>query len=128
MARVENVNGFNNLLYSTERRRFSELAEHYSARVPLDLSYKGESPVTKILFTGASQLNGKSGDLKYEPTPIAHSRPYYNNEAGFDPTILNAIRNKYVDVSGLLIANEDLPYQAPRNFNRHPLKPYGIIS
>ena len=80
MASVANVNHYNNLLNSTKRRRFAELTEHFSARTPMDLSYKGESPVTKLLFTGASQLNGKPSDLKYEPT-IAHSRPYYNYDA-----------------------------------------------
>jgi hypothetical protein len=80
MASIENVNGFNNLLYSTKRKRFAEIDARFGARVPMDLKYKGEYPITKLLFAGASQLNGKSGDLKYEPT-IAHSRPYYGYDA-----------------------------------------------
>ena len=47
MARVENVNGFNNLLNSVSRKRFAEIDTRFGARVPMDLSYKGEYPVTK---------------------------------------------------------------------------------
>jgi hypothetical protein len=127
MARIENVNGFNNLLFSVNRKRLAENNARLGARKAMDLEYKGEYPVTKLLFTGASQLNGKPSDLKYEPT-ITHSRPYYGYDAKIDPTILNSVRKKFVDVSGLLIANEDLPYHAPRNFSRHPLKPYGRVN
>jgi hypothetical protein len=127
MASIANANGFNNLLFSVNRKRWAEMDTRLGARKAMDLEYKGEYPITKLLFTGAAQLNGKSGDLKYEPT-IAHSRPYYGYDAKIDPTILNAVRKKYVDVSGLLIANEDLSYHANRNFSRHPLKPYGMIN
>jgi hypothetical protein len=72
------------------------------ARKAMDLKYKGEYPVTKLLFAGASQLNGKSGDLKYEPT-IAHSRPYYGSDAKTDPTILNSIRKKFTSQSPISI-------------------------
>ncbi len=45
-----------------------------------------------------------------------------------DPTILNLIRNKYVDVSGYLILNKDLPKNKNNmNMTAKPFKPYGVI-
>jgi hypothetical protein len=49
-----------------------------------------------------SQINGSSLYI----TKDAHSRPYYGYDARNNPTFLNAVRNKYVDVSGLLIPNK----------------------
>lgn len=126
MASVANLNHFNNLLYSTKRRGYGELAEHYAARIPMDLSYKGQSPITSIINSGAAQLNGKSSDIKYVPV-IKHSRPYYGYDAGYDPTILNSVRNKYVDVSGLLIPNGELPKQPNKVYSRDVLQAYGIV-
>ncbi len=57
-----------------------------------------------------------------------HSRPYYGYDARIDPTILNAVRNKYVDVSGLLIPNNDLPKNKNgMNRTQKPYRAYGII-
>jgi hypothetical protein len=45
-----------------------------------------------------------------------------------DPTLLNSIRNKLVDVSGLLIANKNLPKNKDKmNMTFKPLKAYGVI-
>ena len=58
-----------------------------------------------------------------------HSRPYYGYDAGFDPTILNAVRNRYVDVSGMLIPNYALSKRGKDTINmtQRPLRPYGRI-
>jgi hypothetical protein len=57
-----------------------------------------------------------------------HSRPYYGYDARIDPTTLNAVRNKFVDVSGLLIANKNLPKNKDKmNMTFKPLKAYGVI-
>ena len=121
-------NTFNNLLYQTKRFEISNILEHRAGHTPLDLRYKGESPVNEILLSGASQINGKHGDLKYLPIEI-HSRPYYNtNNARIDPTLLDAVRNKYVDVSGLLIPNRNLPKKYNVNATHQGLKSYGIIN
>ena len=100
-----------------------------AARIPMDLSYKGENPVDKIINSGAAQLNGKHGDIKYRPDTEKHSRPNYGYDARTDPTILNAIRNKHVDVSGLLIPNHALPKNGKDTINmtQRPLQPYGRI-
>ena len=123
-------NNFNHLLYKTQRNVDMTNSINRAARVPLDLSYKGESPVDKIINCGAAQINGKHGNLKYKPDTEKHSRPYYGYDARFDPTILNAVRNKYVDVSGLLIPNYALPKNGKNTINmtQRPLQPYGIIN
>ena len=127
MTSVANINNFNNLLYNTKRRAISNYLEHKAGRVPLNLSYKGESPINEVLNCNASQINGKRGDLKYKPK-VLQSRPYYGYDAGYDPTIINAIRNKYVDVSGFLIPNKNLPNNdITVNATTRPLKPYGIV-
>ena len=127
MASVENVNHFNNLTFKTKKREIANILEHRAGRVPLDLSYKKPSPINEVLSCDTSQINGKSGDLKYKPID-KHSRPYYGYDSKFDPTILNAVRNRYVDVSGLLIPNRDLP---KNNYKMEttvrPLIPYGVI-
>ena len=127
MTSVANLNNFNNLLYNTKRIAISNYLEHKAGRVGLNLKYKGESPINEVLNCNASQINGKHGNLKYKPT-VLHSRPYYGYDAGYDPTILNAVRNKYTDVSGLLIT----PVLLPKNKNNlnmtvRPLIPYGIV-
>ncbi len=70
-----------------------DVLEHRAGRVGMDLRYKGYSRTNEILIAGASQINGKSGNSLYIPKDT-HSRPYYGYDAGFDPTILNAVRNK----------------------------------
>ena len=119
-------NRFNNLLYQTNRFAITNVLEHRAGHVPLDLRYKGENPVGEILTCGVSQINGKRGDLKYIPKSI-HSRPYYGYDAYTDPTILNSIRNKYVDTSGLLIPNKSLPKKYNVNTTQQGLKAFGII-
>ena len=128
MATVANVKKFNNLLYSTQRRAEANIAEHRAGRVPLDLSYKGESPVYKILNAGAAQVNGKRFDIKYQPKILRSRANYGGHDARFDPTILNAVRYKYTDVSGQLISPINLP-KNKNNINSTyiPLKPIGII-
>ena len=127
MTSVANINNFNNLLYNTKRYAFNNYMEHIAGRVPLDLSYKGESPVIRILNAGPQQLNGKHSDIKYMPV-IQHSSPNYGFDSRMDPTILNAVRNKYVDVSGKLIPNFALPKNKNNmNITQHPLKPIGIV-
>ena len=118
---------FNNLLYAIEKRAQSEALEHRAGRVGMDLRFKGYSKTNEILTTAAAKINGKSGDIKYIPTAL-HSRPYYGYDARIDPTVLNSVRNKYVDVSGLLIPNKYLPKNKDNmNSTVKPLKPYGII-
>ena len=120
-------NNFNNLLYNTKRIAISNYLEHKAGRVGLNLKYKGESPINEVLNCAASQINGKHGDLKYKPK-VLPSRPYYGYDAHFDPTILNAVRNKYTDVSGLLIPPISLPKNKGNlNMTVHPLIPYGIV-
>ena len=127
MASVAGLNNFNNLLYATKKRAIVNVQEHRAGRVPMDLRYKGEDPINEVLTCKVSQLNGKRGDLKYEPK-VLKSRPYYGYDAPFDPTILNCIRNKFVDVSGTLIPNRHL---APltKNIPRTvmPLRSYGMV-
>ena len=83
--------------------------------------------INEVLTTRTAQINGKSGDSQYIPDE-KHSRPYYGYDARIDPTILNAVRNKYVDVSGLLIPNKDLPKNKNgMNRTQKPYRAYGII-
>jgi len=130
MATIAGYNNkFNNLLYKTQRNVDMTNNIIRAARVPMDLKYKGESPVDKIINCGAAQINGKHGDLKYITDTEKHSRPYYGYDARFDPTILNAVRNKYVDVSGRLIPNYALSNNGKDTINmtQKPLRPYGRI-
>jgi hypothetical protein len=120
------LNSFNNLLYSTRRISVADKLEHRAGRVPLDLSYKTPAKTNEILNCDAAQINGKYGDLKYIPKGV-HSRPYYGYDARFDPTILNAVRYKYTDVSGLLIPPINLPKKPDMNRTYKPLKPYSIV-
>ena len=50
-------NNFNNLLYKTYQNTKINNNIKRAARTPLDLSYKGESPVDKIMNCGAAQIN-----------------------------------------------------------------------
>ena len=127
MTSIAGLNNFNNLLYSTRKRAIANDLEHRAGRVPLDLSDKTPAKIDELLNCKRAQINGKNGDLKYKPF-VLHSRPYYGYDAKFDPTILNAVRNTYTDVSGLLIAPINLPRKTNMNISSHPLIPYGIIS
>ena len=106
MSITATLNHFNNLLEATKRRAIGESLEHRAGRVGLDLTFKGYETINKVLTTPAAQINGKYGDIKYVPD-VLHSRPYYGYDARMDPTLLNSVRNKFVDVSGLLIPNKD---------------------
>ena len=126
MASVAGLNNFNNLLYATQKRAVCEIQEHRAGRVGLDLSYKKPSHLDENLTLSASQINGKRRDLKYQPT-ILHSRPYYGYDAGYDPTILNSVRNKFVDISGTLIPNRNLKLHQDIQTNQAYLGLIGII-
>ena len=127
MSITATLNHFNNLLEATKRRAIAESLEHRAGRVGLDLTFKGYETINKVLTTPAAQINGKYGDIKYVPD-VLHSRPYYGYDARMDPTLLNSVRNKFVDVSGLLIPNKDLPKNKNNmNMTVRPLKPYGVI-
>jgi RNA:NAD 2'-phosphotransferase (TPT1/KptA family) len=108
MSIVAGLNHFNNLLYATKRRAISETLEHKAGRVGMDLRFKGYANIGEVLTTSAAKINGKRADIKYMSN-VLHSRPYYGYDAKMDPTILNSIRNRYVDVSGFFIVNKDLP-------------------
>ena len=129
MSSIAGLNNYNNLLHTTQRRAISEALEHRAGRVGMDLSFKarGFGRVGEVLTTAAAKVNGKHGDNQYIPEGL-HSRPYYGYDARIDPTLLNSVRNKFVDVSGLLIPNKDLP-KGKDNMNRtfKPLKSYNII-
>ena len=59
---------------------------------------------------------------------MKHSSPNYGFDAPMDPTILNAVRNRYVDVSGVLIPAQYLPKNKNNiNMTVKPLKPIGIV-
>ena len=128
MTSIAGLNNFNNLLYNTRKIAIANVLEHQAGRIGPDLSYKRPAKTNETLNCDVAQLNGKYGDLKYRPR-VLHSRPNDTNyDAKFDPTILNAVRYKYTDVSGLLIP----PVQLPKNkddMNRttRPLIPYGIV-
>ena len=126
MSSVAGLNNCNNLLYATKKIAISELQEHRAGRVGLDLSYKTPSRIGETLTLDVSQINGKRGDLIYQPT-ILHSRPYYGYDAGRDPTILNCVRNKFVDVSGALIANRNLNSHQDIQTNPAHLRPIGRV-
>ena len=127
MTSIAGLNNFNNLLDATKRRAISEELEHRAGRVGMDLRFKGYANIDEVLTTAAAKINGKRADIKYTPD-ILHSRPYYGYDARIDPTLLNSVRNKYVDVSGLLIPNKDLPKNKNNmNMTVKPFKPYGVI-
>ncbi len=127
MSSVAGMNNYNNLLQATKRIAISEAMEHKAGRVGLDLRFKGYDKTDEILTRAAAKINGKRADIKYIPTPL-HSRPYYGYDARMDPTLLNSIRNKFVEVSGLLIANKKLPKNKDKmNMTIKPLKSYGVI-
>ena len=125
MSSIAGLNNFNNLLYNTRKRAVAEKMEHLAGRVGMDLSPKTPSRIGEILTAKVSQINGKHGDLKYVPYSI-HSRPYYVYDARYDPTLLNSVRNKYVDVSGLLIPNRNLSSKAG-DMTTRPYRAYSII-
>ncbi len=102
MSSVAGLNNFNNLLYNTRKRAVADKMEHLAGHIGMDLSYKPPSRIGELLTAKVSQINGKHSDWKYLPKSL-HSRPYGGYDARYDPTLLNSVRNKYVDVSGLLI-------------------------
>ena len=127
MSIVAGLNNFNNLLYATKRRGISETLERKAGRVGMDLRFKGYANIDEVLTTAAAKINGKYGDSKYIPKGL-HSRPYYGYDARIDPTLLNSVRNKYVDVSGLLIPNKNLPQNKNNmNITVKPYKSFGVI-
>ena len=126
MTSIAGLNDFNNLLYNTRKIAIANNSEHQAGQVPLDLSYKRPAGIDELLNCGVAQLNGKYKDLKYKTT-ATHSRPYYGYDAKMDPTILNAVRNKYTDVSGLLIPPVNLPRKYDMDRTTKSLVPYGII-
>lgn len=127
MSSIAGLNNFNNLLYATHKRAVYDELEHRAGRVGLDLRFKGYENINEVLTTRTAQINGKSGDSLYIPQD-KHSRPYYGYDAKIDPTILNSVRNKYIDVSGLLIPNKDLPKNKNiMNRTQKPYMAYGII-
>ena len=127
MTSIAGLNNFNNLLYNTKKIAIANVLEHRAGRVPLDLSYKTPARPDELLTSSISQINGKYGDLKYKPI-VLHSRPYYGYDARYDPTILNAVRYKYTDVSGQLVAPINLRRKDNTNMTVRPLIPYGIIN
>ena len=127
MASIAGLNHFNNLLYATHKRAVYDVLEHKAGRVGLDFRFKGYENINEVLTTRTAQINGKSGDSLYIPEE-KHSRPYYGYDARIDPTTLNAVRNKFVDVSGLLIPNKELPKNKNEmNRTQKPYRAYGII-
>jgi hypothetical protein len=128
MASIAGLNNFNNFLCATKKRAFHEQLEHRAGRVGMDLRFRGYGNTDEVLTSAAAQINGKYADILYVPEGI-HSRPYYGYDARMDPTILNSVRNKYVDVSGLLIPNKSLPKNKNNmDRSRQPLQMYSIIS
>ena len=127
MTSIAGLNNFNNLLYSTRKIAIANNSEHRAGRVPLDLSYKRPAKIDELLNCKRAQINGKNGDLKYRPF-VTHSRPYYGYDAKMDPTILNAVRYTYTDVSGLLIPPVNLPRKYDINKTTRPYIPYGIVN
>jgi len=126
MTSVENIQGFNNLLYSVKRRGLSQALEYEAGHQPLDLSFKGYGNINNVLTAKASQINGKQGNIIYKPKAL-RSRPQLNYEEGKDPTILNSVRNKLVNVSGQLIPNRDLGSTTGMNTTQRPLIPMDIV-
>ena len=127
MTTIAGLNNFNNLLYSTRKIALANQLEHKAGRTPLDLSYKKPAKIDELLNCGVAQINGKYKDLKYKPT-ATRSRPYHNYDAKMDPTILNAVRYTYTDVSGRLISPVNLPRKYDMNKTTRPYIPYGIVN
>jgi hypothetical protein len=90
------------IYYATKRRATSE-----EGRVGVDLQFEEYANIGEVLTTAAAKTNGEYADIKYIPNSL-HGRPYFGYDAKMDPTILNSICNRYVDVSGYLILNKDL--------------------
>ena len=126
MTSVRGLNGYNNLLARTNSRNLASDLEHKAARIPLDLSFKGYGNINNVLTAKASQINGKQGGIVYMPNVI-QSRMYNGYDARFDPTILDAVRNKLVSVSGKLIPNRDLRLKHDTDITQRPLIPIGVI-
>jgi len=82
MTSVENIQGFNNLLYSVKKRGRAEALEHANGHQPLDLSFKGYPNINNVLTAKVSQINGKLGDIIYKPKAI-QSRPDFSYDARF---------------------------------------------
>ena len=123
-----NFNYFNNLLYTTRRYAQADYLEHLAGHTPPDLRPKKPARPTEVLNASRAQLNGKFADLKYKTPFEKHSRPYYGYDAPFDPTILNAVRYKFTDVSGLLIAPSKLPKNKDyMNTTQKPFIPFGQV-
>ena len=125
MTSVVGLHNFNNLLYNTRKIAVADRMEHLSGRVGMDLSYKKPSRIGELLTAKVSQINGKHSDLKYVPKST-HSRPFGGYDARYDPTLLNSVRNKFVDVSGLLIPNRNLSSKGG-DITVRPYHAYSII-
>jgi hypothetical protein len=125
MAQVQALNNFNNLLFHRDKQAIANELEHRAGRVPLDLSYKKPSPVLEILTADKSQLNGRHSRFNYEPH-VSRSRPLYGYDSRIDDTLLRAISDKYVNVSGLLVPARDFKKDRPLTFNP-PKRVIGII-
>lgn len=124
---VSNQSKYNNLLASRDRKAIINIQEHQAGRVGMDLRPKTPAKTFETLTTAAAKINGKQGDFIYEPTILAKSRPYYGYDARYDPTLLNSIRDKYVDVSGTLIPNSELKSAGYIQQSVNPLIAYDII-
>lgn len=123
-----NYNHFNNLLYTTRRYTQADVLEHLAGRVGPDLKPKKPARPTEVINANRAQINGKSGDLLYKTPFEKHSRPYYGYDASYDPTINNAVKNKFTDVSGLLIPPVKLPKNKDyMNITQRPYIPYGQV-
>jgi len=127
MANIAATNKFNNLLFSTYKTAISDIEEHKAGHTGLDLRPKRPARPEELLRSSVAQLNGKKGDFVYEPT-IAKSRPYFGYDAKIDTTILDCIRDKFVDVSGVLIPNRELKSDGYVQETVKPLRSYKIIS
>ena len=125
MAQVQALNNFNNLLYHRDKRVITEELEHRAGRVPLDLSYKKPSAILEILTANKSQINGRHSRFNFEPQ-VSTSRPSYGYDSRIDDTLLRAISDKYVNVSGLLVPARDFKKDRPITFNS-PKRVIGII-
>ena len=127
MTSIAGLNNFNNLLYNTRKNAIANVLEHQAGRTGPDLSYKKPAKINEVINCDVAQLNGKHGDLLYKPK-VLRSRPNDTNyDARIDPTVLNAVRYKYTDVSGLLISPVNLPRKYDTNTTTRPYIPYGIV-
>ena len=123
-----NFKNFNNLLYTTQRNAQANNLEHLAGHIPPDLRPKKPARPSEVLNASRAQINGKFGDLKYKTPFEKHSRPYYGYDAPYDPTISNAVRYKFTDVSGLLISPIQLPKnKGNMNITQRPYTPYGQV-